>query len=172
LRARRLCFQPIAELLVARGVIRLHELEERKQAVAAYFDEQEAHPTVHLAATADKHAADVVTSVDCTVRMPICHAICCKLWFALSVQDLEERVVHWNYAQPYGIAQAEDGRCVHQDRDGTRRCLIYDNRPLICRTYSCREDKRIWLDFENRVINPAIMAEDWPQGIATVPTPP
>jgi Fe-S-cluster containining protein len=77
------------------------------------------------------------------------------LWFALSVQDLAEGVVKWNYSLPYGIAQEPDGYCRHFDK-ASCQCAIYENRPLICRGYSCAEDKRIWLDFEKKILNPEL----------------
>ena len=65
---------------------------------------------------------------------------------------------------------------MHQERAGAHRCGVYQNRPLICRTYSCRNDKRIWLDFENYVVNPDILRDDWPRpaagGAATQATEP
>ncbi len=32
-----------------------------------------------------------------------------------------------------------------------------------CRGYDCRNDKRIWLDFENKIVNPNIHRAEWPQ---------
>jgi hypothetical protein len=31
---------------------------------------------------------------------------------------------------------------------------VYANRPTICRTYDCRNDARIWADFDAYEINP------------------
>jgi phosphatidylglycerol---prolipoprotein diacylglyceryl transferase len=36
----------------------------------------------------------------------------------------------------------------------------------VCRSYDCRQDKRIWLDFEKRVINPRIYETHWPQSLS------
>ena len=33
---------------------------------------------------------------------------------------------------------------------------------VTCRAFDCRADKRIWLDFDNRVINPDIAHPGWP----------
>lgn len=158
----RVLLHTLAELLVKKGMVRLDELEERKQEVKRYFEQKEKRPKVHLVATNDKYEPQAHTRVDCENRIHLCKARCCKLWFALSVQDLEERIVRWNYAEPYSIAQGGDGYCVHQEGTGSHRCGVYENRPLVCRTYSCKEDKRIWLDFENYIINPDIQREDWP----------
>jgi Fe-S-cluster containining protein len=166
LRENRVLLQALAELLVAKGILRLHELEERKKEVAGYFEQRDQGPKVHLVTTEDKYAPQMPVPVDCENRIHLCKASCCKLWFALSVQDLEERIVRWNYAQPYAIAQGKSGYCVHQEGTGAHCCGVYENRPLICRTYTCRDDKRIWLDFEGRVVNPDILRPGWPEPAA------
>jgi Fe-S-cluster containining protein len=42
---------------------------------------------------------------------------------------------------------------VHFDRE-SGRCLVYENRPATCRVFDCRDDKRIWTDFEKRIPAP------------------
>jgi hypothetical protein len=32
-----------------------------------------------------------------------------------------------------------------------------------CRAYDCRKEKKIWLDFENGIVNPEIYHPDWPR---------
>ena len=56
--------------------------------------------------------------------------------------------MRWNYAAPYMIAKKPDGRCVHLESSG---CNVYDKRPATCRLYDCRQDSRIWRDFEKRI---------------------
>ena len=73
--------------------------------------------------------------------------------FALSTQDIEERVMRWDLGQPYVNRVGPDHRCVHQDR-ASFGCTIYPHRPGVCRVYDCRGDTRIWQDFDKRVINP------------------
>src|SRR5207253_1026268 len=60
--------------------------------------------------------ADEIT-IDCEARLPLCQARCCTFAFALSEQDLDERVVRWEYGSPYVIARLSDGYCAHQVRD-------------------------------------------------------
>jgi Fe-S-cluster containining protein len=91
--------------------------------------------------------------IDCVARMPLCKGRCCQLEFPLSEQDLDEGRVKWRHREPYMIAQGADGYCVHSDPT-TRFCGVYEHRPGTCRTYSCRTDKRIWIDFEARIPAP------------------
>lgn len=89
--------------------------------------------------------------VPCAELLHLCHAACCKLKFALTTQDLDEGVVRWDYGRPYLIKQREsDHACVHNDA-ATHFCTVHAHRPGTCRTYSCADDKRIWLDFEQRL---------------------
>ena len=151
----------VVEMLIGQGVIHLYQLERKKRDVSKRIEETGAYgPEVNLVKTPDKYGEVEKVEIDCESRYPICKGACCKLWFSLSVQDLEEGILKWNYARPYGIAQGKDGRCVHQDR-ATFKCKVYNNRPHVCRTYDCSKDTRIWLDFEKRVINPAILRDDW-----------
>jgi len=102
--------------------------------------------------------------IDCSERLSMCGAACCKLPLALSTEDVREGVVRWNHARPYLIARNSDSYCTHLVRD-THGCGIYKQRPIPCRSYDCRTDSRIWVDFEARIINPMIHDPDWPHFI-------
>ncbi|MBD2080952.1 YkgJ family cysteine cluster protein [Leptolyngbya sp. FACHB-17] len=91
--------------------------------------------------------------IDCQSRLHLCKARCCKLSFPLSFQDLDERIIAWDYSKPYQIRQSAEGYCVHCDRT-TRGCSVYEHRPTVCRAYDCRNDQRIWIDFEQRIPAP------------------
>ena len=96
----------------------------------------------------------VAEAPPCLELIPICGARCCALRFPLSTQDLDEGVIRWDYGKPYQIRQREtDGRCVHNEV-GTGHCTVHANRPRICRTYHCKDDKRIWIDYEKRIPAP------------------
>jgi hypothetical protein len=74
--------------------------------------------------------------------------------FPLSTTDLDEGVIRWDYGQPYMIRQrASDGYCVHND-PASRGCTVHAQRPATCRRYDCRNDTRVWLDFEARIPAP------------------
>ena len=75
--------------------------------------------------------------------------------------DAEERSalsagLLWDIEQPYLLRRETDGLCSHLDRK-TQACDVYQNRPAACRTYDCRTDQRVWIDFEKRI--PAPMPE-------------
>lgn len=93
--------------------------------------------------------------VDCGARMHICHAVCCKLNFALSPPEVEAGRTKWDLGFPYMIRHESNGYCTHNDT-GTGRCGIYADRPGVCRRYSCASDTRIWKDFDNMELN-----EEW-----------
>jgi Fe-S-cluster containining protein len=90
--------------------------------------------------------------VDCAARMHICHAVCCKLDFALSAEEVERGAVRWDLGRPYFIRHGSSGHCVHNDRE-TGACGVYDDRPAPCRHYSCATDTRIWSDFDRMELN-------------------
>ncbi len=93
-------------------------------------------------------------SPPCEELIHLCKARCCTLRFALSTQDLDEGIIRWDYGRPYMIRQrASDEYCVHNDPE-THHCTVHAARPRVCRTYHCRDDKRIWLDYEQRIPGP------------------
>jgi Fe-S-cluster containining protein len=92
--------------------------------------------------------------VPCEELIPLCGGRCCTLSFSLSTEDLDEGVIRWDYGQPYLIRQrSSDGYCVHSDPD-TRACTVHQYRPRVCRWYDCRKDKRVWIDYEQRIPAP------------------
>ncbi|MGZ3427512.1 MAG: YkgJ family cysteine cluster protein [Polyangia bacterium] len=143
----------LVETLVAHGVLPPSEFERRRQRA---LDKQkqlleEQQPEVRFGEAVDKYALKDLPQIDCASILPVCKARCCTLTVYCSAQDLDERVVQWDYSRPYRIRKREDDYCVHSDAE-TRRCGIYERRPAICRTYDCRQDKRIWQDFDRRIL--------------------
>ena len=102
--------------------------------------------------------ADAGIEVDCSARMHICKAVCCTLSFPLSCTAVDAGAVKWDIGHPYVIRQEASGYCTHNDPD-TRFCRVYDDRPGVCRRYSCARDTRIWKDFDNMVLN-----QEWIDG--------
>jgi Fe-S-cluster containining protein len=101
---------------------------------------------------------DAVTPVDCERRMPICHAVCCRLNFALTADEVEGGAAKWDLGQPYFIRQNATGACVHNDPN-SGACGIYAERPGVCKRYTCANDERIWSDFEKMELNQAWIDE-------------
>jgi Fe-S-cluster containining protein len=148
----------LMELLIERGVIAVEELDERKREVGQRLVEKLVEKGMGVALTKeeiDKYACDGQVQIDCAGRLHLCRAACCRLSFALSAQDLEEGTVKWDLGRPYMIRRSSDNYCHHLDR-GTCGCGIYQQRPLVCRSYDCRQDKRIWEDFANRIVSPQL----------------
>ena len=148
----------LIETLVKKGVISLYEVDEQKQALDQQMMTKMKEKWIGarmLANETDKYAPENDVLVDCKNRVHVCKAVCCRLGLYLSRQDLEEGVVRWDFGRPYQIAQKENGYCVHHDGE-TFKCTIRENRPLACRAYDCRNDKRIWVDFEKMIPNPEL----------------
>jgi hypothetical protein len=155
----------LIELLSEKGLISIAELDERKKIVAERLIAQLKEKGLGVMLqdeVEDKYSFEGEAKIDCENRIEFCHAACCRLRFALSKQDVYEGVVKWELGRPYLIAQGKDGYCTHVEH-GTCRCTIREQRPVPCRGYDCRNDKRIWVDFENKIVNPKIHSADWPK---------
>lgn len=146
----------LTESLVAAGAVVPEEIERRRRAeLSRELLRLKEHPLYKLSTdNPDKYALESLPEIDCAAILPICRARCCSLTVTLTKQDLDERKLHWNYAEPYVLQRREsDDRCVHCD-EATGGCGAYEYRPSMCRVYDCRDDNRIWLDFDKRVLAP------------------
>jgi len=147
--------QALIELLLNKGVITTKELDER---IAVHRQALQQNPQVMLSKGPDKDNDDGVVIIDCASRLHLCRALCCTFRFYLSPQDLDEGIIRWDYGNPYWVRQQEGGYCVHCNlKDWS--CNIHPHRPHPCRTYDCRKDKRVWVDFEQRIPNPDLHQE-------------
>jgi Fe-S-cluster containining protein len=126
-------------------------VENRKLPIVRERERRSAQPDVILTDVVDKYVLEDAVEIDCLDRLPLCKARCCKLDFELAEQDLDEGVIRWDYGRPYVIAKNEAGYCGHNVEG---KCSVYGARPASCRHYDCRGDRRIWLDFENRIPAP------------------
>jgi Fe-S-cluster containining protein len=138
------------DVLIKNGVVTESAIEA---AAASVNSELEARKELaHAGVLLRKDPPDKQPAVvDCAARMHVCKAICCKLDFALTAEEVEGGAIRWDLGQPYYIRHGRDGGCVHQNRDGS--CGVYASRPVICRTYSCADDSRIWSNFEAMELN-------------------
>ena len=145
--------QALVALLLEKGVITPEEFETQ---VAALRKKMEGEPQVMLSKAPDKyHLDDHEIIIDCAARLHLCHAACCTFRFYLSPQDLDEGIVKWDYGNPYWVRQRDASYCVHCDPQSLA-CQVHANRPFTCRIYDCRQDKRIWENFEKRIPNPEL----------------
>ncbi|MFO1429743.1 MAG: YkgJ family cysteine cluster protein [Candidatus Competibacteraceae bacterium] len=159
----------LIELLEEKGNLNIQELDERKKVVAKRLGNRFAAFDGGVAiqeSNYDKYTVPQQVEIDCASRINQCKALCCKMVFPLARQDIEEGIIHWELSRPYVIAKGSDGYCHHLDRENLR-CTVHARRPLPCRVYDCRQDRRIWLDFERRIVNTEIDDPSWPQNMNT-----
>ena len=147
----------LIELLEKKGLISFDELNDRQKVLNKRLVKKFADQGLGVIALQEfkqnKYTYNEQVEIDCASRVSICRAACCRLDLALSRQDLEEGIIKWNLGRPYLIARDSDDYCRHLDR-ATCRCTVWRHRPIPCRGYDCRQDDRIWIDFEKRIINP------------------
>ena len=141
----------LVDVLIHRGIVGSDELLAAIEAVRAESAEKGQLASVGAAIRIDGPPAETAT-VDCSARMHVCHAVCCRLPFALSAGEIEARHVSWDLGRPYFNRRGPDGYCHRCDAE-THACGIYDERPAVCRSYSCVDDGRIWSDFDAMELN-------------------
>jgi len=143
-------FETLIEIMIAFGTLRpghadlIAKLRQRVEIAR--------RAPVELSSVEDKHTV-TGEPIDCESRLSLCQARCCSFTVQLSRQDLEEGELTWEIDQPYRLPRLADGYCVNLDR-GEGGCQRYEHRPATCRSYSCRSDKRVWLDFDARIPAP------------------
>ena len=142
----------LIDVLIEKGTIKEDEIKEATAKIREEMLEKGeiAHAGVQLRIDGKKDKE--FTPVNCEERMHICNAICCKLNFPLSAEEVEKGNVKWDLGQPYHIRHKKSGFCVHLD-EKKGCCSVYNDRPKVCSKYSCATDKRIWKDFDNMVLN-------------------
>lgn len=142
--------ETLIEIMVAAGTLRPGHAEliaklRRRVEVARKAE-------VEVSGVEDKYAV-TGEPIDCESRLPLCQARCCSFAVMLSRQDLAEGELTWEIDRPYVLARGPDGYCGHLGRDDAH-CQRYDHRPATCRSYTCRTDRRVWIDFDARIPAP------------------
>jgi hypothetical protein len=159
--------EALVEVLLESGAVDRQALDARLDAASGALRREYVQRGMAVAMQefgVSKYAFPGGAAVDCENRVHLCKAACCKLPLALSKEDIQEGKLRWELHQPYMLAHGPDGYCVHMDRE-THRCGAYGQRPIPCRGYDCSKDSRIWLDFENKVVNPQINDPNWPANL-------
>ena len=144
----------LVDLLIQHKVVDSDELLAAVNNVRTQIAEAGEAASVGVAIRVDApgDTAPPAVPVNCEERIPYCHAVCCRLRFALSVEEIEAGPLKWDLGRPYYNRQGADGYC-QQCHPDTKFCGVYDERPTVCRQYSCAQDPRIWKDFEAMEIN-------------------
>jgi hypothetical protein len=143
----------LAELLVRRGVVAADDLMASVEAAVKSVAEAGKQVSVGVAIRDDGQHPDVpADAIDCEARIPYCKAVCCRLPFPLTIEEIESGPVKWDLGRPYINRHGNNGYC-HCFDDASNGCTVYDDRPTVCRQYSCAGDERIWKDFERMVVN-------------------
>ena len=144
----------LIDALLAQGVVASDAVETAVKKVREELDASGDVPEPGVALRIDPPASEQAppVEVDCAARMHVCQAVCCKLDFALTADEVEHGVLRWDLGRPYLIRHEGDGWCTHNERE-SGRCGVYEDRPRPCRAYSCAGDDRIWTDFDRMELN-------------------
>ena len=142
----------LVELLIRNKVVDADELVQFVNSVRTEIAETGHSAKVGVMVRTDNEGPhEPGAPVDCSARLHICKAICCRLHFPLSIEEIESGPLRWDLGRPYLNRHNAAGYC-HQI-DDSLGCQIYDERPRVCREYSCVHDKRIWKDFDAMELN-------------------
>lgn len=139
-------FEWLLDLLIMRG-----SLPQSFRRLAAKI-QADRGTKIRLSLVPDKYNVES-PDIDCAARLHLCGARCCSFEVALSPQDIAEKVVPFVVDKPYLLPRDPvTKKCACMDAAGA--CKIYEQRPATCRTYDCREDARVWIDYEARIPAP------------------
>jgi len=143
----------LADLLVRLDIVSTEDLVDSVETTRKAITEAGRQLSLGVAIRGDTDAPTVpADEIDCEARIPYCKAVCCRLRFALSIEEIDNGPLKWDLGRPYYNRISEDGYCEKFDRE-SRGCGVYEQRPTPCRGYSCEGDDRIWTDFEGMVLN-------------------
>lgn len=114
---------------------------------------------VRLSVVEDKRAV-ASPDIDCAALAPLCKLRCCRIFdIELSREDLADGI-RWELGAPYLLERNHQG-CSYLSPQG---CTTYETRPATCRSFDCRGDKRVWLDWEKKIPAPLYLELDKDQG--------
>ena len=143
----------LADLLVRLDIVSTEDLVDSVETTRKAITGAGRQLSLGVAIRGDTDAETVpADAIDCEARIPYCKAVCCRLRFPLTVGEIESGPVKWDLGRPYVNRHGSDGYC-HCYDGAANGCTVYDDRPTVCRQYSCAGDDRIWKDFEGMVIN-------------------
>ena len=141
----------LADTLLETGQVAEDELRERAASAAQELRQNGETLSAGVVLRVDGDPPPEPVKVDCAARLPVCKAVCCRLSFPLSADEIESGRVKWELGKPYFARKDAGGRCVHLDEHSG--CGVYEHRPQVCRRYTCANDERIWKDFDGMILN-------------------
>lgn len=104
---------------------------------------------IYLSQVTDKRSVPS-PDIDCASLLHLCKGRCCAMRVSLSEEDLNEHKLAWDLQQPYSLRRDPDhGYCSYLGEGGA--CGVYHDRPATCRAYDCRKDRRVWVDWEQKI---------------------
>lgn len=144
----------VIDTLIKKGILTQDEVLESAVKVRKEMEEkgQTMGPGIALRIDGDDTKQEKTVAVNCSERLHVCNAVCCRLHFALSGEEVESGTIKWDLGEPYYIRHESSGCCHHLD-SSSFGCSVYENRPRVCCQYSCAKDERIWKDFEKMILN-------------------
>lgn len=148
----------LVDLLVEKRMLGEAEVAASAHTVASTIEGRAERAHAGVVLRVDAPNGDAFTPVNCAERMHVCKAVCCRLSFPLTAEEVQDGRLKWELGRPYFIRHDTRGACVHQDA-ATGACGVYELRPGVCKHYTCEADWRIWKDFDNMVLNHEWLAE-------------
>jgi hypothetical protein len=147
----------LVSVLVAHGIVDKNELASRIPWPEAR-PRQAYQPAVEVkTGVAGKHSIES-PPIDCVSLLPICKARCCRLTVHLAYEDVADGF-DWVFERPYELRRDRGtGYCTNHRADSG--CARYHARPGTCRAFDCRNDMRIWADFDNKIPAPIELTDD------------
>ena len=113
--------------------------DQERQRIVSIFNKMLAMGIGAIYGQEEEGLLDAV--IDCRGRIQECRAVCCTLTFALTRDEVSKGNIKHNQERPFFISRNTDGYCTHLDRS-SMECTVWNDRPLRCRRYDCREDRQ------------------------------
>ena len=136
------------------GVMERTRIE--KELILELFPPRLVNPGTGVVVACARTSAEL--AIDCTDRLPLCKAACCRIYNAyLTAEEVESTRYDWTPRLPYALPKNRLG-CIHL-HPMSWSCTVHNCRPSVCSGYSCVKDQRIWADFEKRIVNPELKRE-------------
>lgn len=152
----RAAVEALTELLVEKGVLTGAEVVERRRGAALRIAARRPPEGPALTAVHGDESAQAL--MDCDARLHACGAACCVLFnVTLTEAEVRSGLLAWDLATPYTLPRGPDGHCANLDR-ATLRCTAWNDRPYVCRGYTCHGDSQVWQDFDAMIPSDRVVA--------------